>query len=757
MENGEAGRLCAAANVIRFGTFELDPRSGELRKSGLRLKLPDQPVQVLLLLLENAGQVVTRDQLRERLWSADTFVDFDKGVNRAISKIREALGDSAESPRFVETLPRHGYRFIAPVEKNGAGSASSENESPAMAATVTEPAAPREAAAARFGSKALLPWLATAMLAAVSIALATGWWRSDKPTLKPLIRFGLQLGVEVPDNPREATAILSPDGTRLVFSAWGPDGKFRLYSRLLDQPEATPLTGTEGAQYGFFAPDGQWVGFLAGGKLKKIPVQGGPTVDLCDITPLHVRGGSWGDDGNIIAALAAAGGLSQLPSIGGIPKAVTGLDKQRNEVTQRWPQVLPGARSVLFTAHTSGGAYDDANIEAQSLTTGRRTVLQRGGYYGRYLPSGHLVFVRHGTLFAAPMNLARLELTGPAVPVLLDVVGDPDVGIMAFDFSQTGTAVCLTGRWAPRKRSLVWLDSSGKTEALRAAPGPYGDPRLSPDGKRLALSIRDGIAHWYIWVYDWERDRMTRLTFSGVDLTPEWHPDGQHLAFVSDRNKGMPGLYWMRADGAGDVVRLTENKNIQWPYSFSPDGKRLAYVEPHPETRTDIWILPLEGNDPDHPKPGKPEPFLRTAYAEESPAFSPDGHWLAYESNESGRMEVYVRPFPGPGGKWQISSGGGHLPVWSRNRRELFYLEEDNRIMVAAYKATGNAFVAGKARQWSEHRVPIAQNTIRDFDLAPGGTRFVVLAESGNPPEASSATQLTILLNFFDEIRRLTR
>ena len=204
-------------------------------------------------------------------------------------------------------------------------------------------------------------------------------------------------------------------------------------------------------------------------------------------------------------------------------------------------------------------------------------------------------------------------------------------------------------------------------------------------------------------------------------------------------------------------MRLLENKNIQWPCSFSPDGKRLAYVEVDPESRSDIWILPLEGNDPDHPRPGKPEPLLRSSFAEESPAFSPDGRWLAYQSDESGRTEVYVRSFPGPGGEWQISSGGGRFPVWSRNRQELFYQSDDNRIMAAEYKATRGAFVPGQARRWSEHRVPFAQNTIRNFDLAPGGARFVVLAESENPPGESSAAQLTILLNFFDEIRRLTK
>jgi eukaryotic-like serine/threonine-protein kinase len=287
-------------------------------------------------------------------------------------------------------------------------------------------------------------------------------------------------------------------------------------------------------------------------------------------------------------------------------------------------------------------------------------------------------------------------------------------------------------------------------------PGPYGDLRLSPDGRQLLFSIRQSIGEWHIWGYDWERDTMTRLTFSGVNLTPAWHPDGRHFAFASDRHKGMPGLYWMRADGAGESVRLTENTNIQWPSSFSPDGKRLVYGESDSRTGSNIWQLTLDCSDPDHPKPVKREPLLQTVYNEEASAISPDGHWLAYQSNESGRMEIYVQPFPGSGGKWQVSSGGGRLPVWSRNQRELFYLDDDDRIMAATYKATQGAFAAGNARLWTEHRIPVIQNAIRNFDPAPGGHRFVVLAASENPADENSATQLTILLNFFDEIRRLT-
>ncbi|MGH9651584.1 MAG: hypothetical protein ACRD3I_14095, partial [Terriglobales bacterium] len=257
-----------------------------------------------------------------------------------------------------------------------------------------------------------------------------------------------------------------------------------------------------------------------------------------------------------------------------------------------------------------------------------------------------------------------------------------------------------------------------------------------------------------LWVYEWERDTMTRLTSSpGFNGAPVWTPDGKHIAFASQKHGGARNIYWIRADGAGEAQRLTESKYAQAPRSFSPDGKRLAFAEHSPETGGDVWTLPLEGGDSDHPKPGKPEPFLRTPFTEGYPSFSPDGRWLAYASNESGSSQVYVRPFPGSGGKWQVSTGGGTMPVWSRQGRELFYGTEDSRIMVAAYTAQGDAFVPGKPRLWSEKRFT-DPSFGPNFDLAPDGKRFAVLLAPEAAGEQKAPTRLTFILNFFDEIRR---
>jgi eukaryotic-like serine/threonine-protein kinase len=270
--------------------------------------------------------------------------------------------------------------------------------------------------------------------------------------------------------------------------------------------------------------------------------------------------------------------------------------------------------------------------------------------------------------------------------------------------------------------------------------------RFSPDGKRLAVGVIEG-GNANIWLYEWGRDRMTRLTFTpGFEGFPVWSPDGKHIVFGSTRHGGPENLYWMRADGAGEAIRLTESGDIQIPYSFSPDGKRLAFTELRPQTGDDLWTLPLGETESDHPKPGKPEPFLATPFNELGPMISPDGRWLAYYSNESGRYEVYVRPFPGPGGKWQISTGGGETPVWSKNGQEMFYRSGEG-MMVASYSANGAAFVASKPGLWAG-----TKDLGNFFDLAPDGKRFAVVQTEAS--EQRGPQHVTFLLNFFDELRR---
>jgi len=596
----------------------------------------------------------------------------------------------------------------------------------------------------------ILPWVIAGTMAVIALIASVLVWRATRPVNKSLLRLSLEL----PDfaiTPAMLTpgpsVILSPDGTRIVYTGRSTDGVFRLYTRTLDREQSTTLEGTEGAYGPFFSPDGQAVGFFAEKKLKTISIAGGVAMVLCDA--LSGLGGSWGDDGNIIAAVdnfaGSSSGLLQIASSGGPVNPVRERSPEGNGLWHTWPQILPGAQVVLDTTFsTTMGTFEQATIEAHSLRTGEKKTLLRGGYYGRYLPSGHLMYMHGGTLYSAPMDVKRLALTGPPVPVIEEVAGDADRGFAQMDISRSGTLVYVRGK--ARKIALTWLDSSGQTRPLGAAPAQY-EPNIffAPDGKRLALSwVERGNDD--VRVYDWERDTMTRLTFTGSDGVPVWSPDGKHIAFSSTKGGGADNLYWMRADGAGEAVRLTEGKNSQYAFSFSPDGKRLVFAEIDPHTNVDLWTLPLEGAESDYPRVGKPEPLLVTPFNEMTPMISPDGHWLAYCSDESGRNEIYVRPFPGPGGKWQISTAGGDRPVWSKKAPELFYRSSEG-MMVASYTANVEAFAASKPRLWAAKK-----DLGGFFDLAPDGKRFVVGQSEGS--EQNTPTRVTFLLNFADELQR---
>jgi Tol biopolymer transport system component/predicted Ser/Thr protein kinase len=589
------------------------------------------------------------------------------------------------------------------------------------------------------------PWIVAAAAVAIATVLGAILWRSAPPTeapLRPLVRLDIDLGAEVSLAGGGFGAILSPDGARLVYRS-----QDRLFIRRLDQPKATELPGTAGARAPFFSPDGQWVAFGAQEKLKKISVEGGSAVALCDAPGLD--GGSWGGDGSIVAALTGNGGLSRIPAGGGAPTPVTELAP--GELTHRWPQILPGGKAVLFTVNSSNAGFDGANIEVMSLTDRRRKTLERGGTYGRYLATskgaGYLTYINNGTLFAVPFDLDTLTVRGTPSPVLEEVAYSPQNGLAQFDFSRSGTLVYQSGGAAGRKLLTVqWLDGAGMTQPLLAKPGPYVFPRLSPDGERLALMVT-GASNPDIWIYEWQRDTMTRLTFGGFNNSPTWSPDGRYIVF-----EARGGMFSTRSDGAGQPQPLTQSKIRQVPYSIAPDAKRLAFFDIGPRD-SDIWTLPLE-SDGSGLRAGKPEPFLQTPFNERHPTFSPDGRWLAYDSNESGSYQVYVRAFPDKGGKWPISNGGALYPSWARNGRELFFRALDNRIMVAGYTVKGDSFLPDKPRLWSDKQIADPGVNGINYALAPDGKRIAALM----PAEAAEAQQaqnhLIFLENFFDDLRR---
>jgi Tol biopolymer transport system component/predicted Ser/Thr protein kinase len=592
-------------------------------------------------------------------------------------------------------------------------------------------------------SRSRLAWL-TAALAIIAIIAGAGWWRATlqvEQPLKPLVRLDVDLGPDVSlGSDTGGDIIISADGTRLAYVSHN-----RLFTRQLDQAKATELAGTEGAYAPFFSPDGRWIAFFAPGRLKKISVEGGAAIPLSDC-PGTARGGSWGDGGEIIAALTGTGGLSRIPANGGVPVAVTERDRQHGEITHRWPQILPGGNAVLFTAHTAAGGFDGANVEVMSLADHRRKTLQRGGTYGRYLPSGHLIYINQGTLFAVPFDVGRLVPRGTPAPVLQQVAYSAQVGSAQLAFSQTGTLVYRSGGNAGLV-TVQWLDGTGRTQTLLAKPGSYSRPRLSADGKRLALNVSEG-SNQDLWVYELQRDHQRQLTFGLSTLLPIWSPDGRYIVF-----QGPGGMFWTRADGVGKPQALTQSKDLQFPYSFTHDGKRLAYADLNPATGYDIWTVPIDSGSAGL-RAGDPQPFLQTPSDEQHPSFSPDGRWMAYASNDSGTYQVYVRAFPDNGGKWPVSNDGGAQPMWSRASRELFFRSSDNQIMVAGYTVEGDSFVPDKPRAWSEKRTANVGSVTPTADLALDGKRIAAIMSSERPEDQQARNHVIFLENFFDEVRR---
>jgi serine/threonine-protein kinase len=413
---------------------------------------------------------------------------------------------------------------------------------------------------------------------------------------------------------------------------------------------------------------------------------------------------------------------------------------------------LPGSQAALFTAWGPGGP-DDAEIDVVSFKTGERKTLHRGATFAQYLPSGHMVYLEQNTLWAVPFDLVRLAVTGTAQPVIEDVSSN-QIGLGDFSFSNSGTLVYVSTKGPSLRYQIQWLDSTGRITPLHMTRNMYENPRFSPDGKRLVFEIATGPARVDIWIKDLERDTASRLThLSGRNHHPVWTPDGRSIVFAS-YFQGVWAIYWIGANGAGEEQRLTDDRRLKFPSSFSPDGKTLAYHETEVDGRSEIWTVPVEG-DRDHPRLGKPETFLRTTFRESNPTFSRDGRWLAYSSNESGTYELYVRPFPGPGGKSQVSTGGGFCPIWSHDGRRLFFLNPDPRIMVARYSVLAGSFAAEKAQVWSEKALARMGGNYA-YDLAPDDGRFAVVLDPAVTEEADERPRerVTVLLNFFDELRR---
>jgi eukaryotic-like serine/threonine-protein kinase len=585
-------------------------------------------------------------------------------------------------------------------------------------------------------------WFAFGIVAtAVVIVMIWPGRRTGSSANSQPVRFDIELrsrgslGSEV-----GIDAVVSPDGERLAYVWRDENGLSRLNTRRVDEDRVTELAGSDGARVPFFSPDGRWIGFWADGKLKKTALEGGSPVILCDATDL--LGAAWGEDGTIVAALSR-GRLSRISESGGAP--VTILDLSEQSISPRWPQVLSGGRAVLYTSVGPAGP-NAATIDVFIPATGERRVLVRGGTYGRILPNGYLTYVNQGTLFGLPVDLDRLDTRGAPVPLLDEVKYSPTFGYAQVDFARTGALIYR--RDTPGNNTVpAWIDGTGTTERFPMKPGSYVWPRISPDGTRLAVAAFES-GHPIVAVHDLSSHSTTRLTMTGpIDGYPLWTPDGRVLILG-----GPGGLAWLRPGIDEKPHPLTASDGPQVPWSFTPDGSRLAYHTLAGDAGFDLWTLPIS-TTPAGLVAGTPEPFLQTRAWEVYPTFSPDGRWLAYGSNESGTWEVYVRAFPDNGRKVQISTSGGRIPRWSPRGELLFYRTEDQRVMVTEYSAGSGSFVASKPREWLRTHLSDT-GVLSNFDVGPDGTRIVALVPAVDAGEPQSPNHVTFISDFFGEIRR---
>ncbi len=595
--------------------------------------------------------------------------------------------------------------------------------------------------------KRVLPWAVAGAFGVAMIAGLLIWspWhrvaasRVIRTTIATAAPATLTAGV------LDGNLALSPDGTRVVYVG---NHTTQLFVRALDALE--PLAIASGALRGpFVSPDSQWAGFFeSSNTLRKVALSGGPAITLTNIDGAP-RGATWGPGDAIVFATGnPVTGLQRVSAAGGTVEVLTRPERARGEADHLWPEFLPGGRAVLFTITSESGGLDAAQVAVRDLRTGEQKILVRGGSHALYLPSGHLVYVAAGTLRAIPFDLTRLETYGTAVPVLTRVA-TTSTGTGELAVATDGTLVYVDnpGGSAANARTLVWVDRRGTEEPVAAPPRLYQQPRLSPDGTRVALSAADQESD--LWIWDLRRLTLTRVTLDPrLDSFPVWMPNGDRLLFGSTRGGGQLNVWWQAADGTGVAERLTTSTNSQAVTSVSPDGRVAVYQETTPTTSIDLMQLALDGSR-------RVTPLLQTKFAEQNAAVSPDGRWLAYDSNSAGSYDVYVRPFPNvSAGQWQVSAGGGMKPRWARNGKELFYVAPDGALLRVPVEATGAAWNAGAPTKLLEGRYFIGgSNNGAQYDISPDGQRFLMIKSTGS--EAGVVSAIVVVQHWDEELKRL--
>ena len=675
--------------VFAFGRFQIDVGSRRLTCDGAVVAVTVKAFDILAALVEEAGRVVDKDELMRRIWP-DAIVE-EANLSQQIFLLRKALGDGVKDQRFIATVPRRGYRFVSEVTR------------------LRDP----DAAALRTPERGGQPLVDSARPLKLSLLLSPG----PPLALAPSRPFAL-----------------SPDGRTLAYIGTD-DGTTVMAVRRLDRLDTVRLPRTQGATSPFFSPDGRWLGYFANGRLRKIPAVGGPPIDICE-AGAECRGAAWSCRDEILFAPTPASGLVRVSADGGRPQPATTLDFVNGERTHRWPEVLPDGLHVLFTvAHAGSTSFEDASIVVASLSTGERRAVHPHGSSARYVPTGHLVYMRGGSLMAAPFDLAALTVQGPSMPVVEAVMTQP-TGSGYYSFSEDGCLVYLTGEAHDVRQSLVWV-KDGAVAATAIAEGPVEEPRLAPGGDRVAFGIRHATSD--IWTCDLDRGTLTRVTFDGDNFAPIWSRDGARLTYSSNRHG--PCQIFSQALDASEPTLLVGGEHDLVPGSWSPDGTQLLFTEYNPHSGAGVWVCsPASGV--------APRPLLRSKGNAFAPICSPDGRSFAYASDESGRLDVFVASFPEATRRVQISVDGGSEPVWSPDGRRLYFR---NASSVLSMEMDG----VGPKPDSRPHVVaegpfqPGSTTGLPNYDVAADG-RVLLISQSA---ATAHPDRLSVTVRWFADIR----
>jgi Tol biopolymer transport system component len=581
--------------------------------------------------------------------------------------------------------------------------------------------------AARRKSRERLAWIAFAVAVLAAALFAVGYFQRAPAPLQ-------QTRFEIAPAPELATVgspRISPDGRYLAYRGVDSNGSAQLWLRPMDSVDARPLAGTEGAlddARPIWSPDSRYVAFFVGDKLKKVPVAGGPAQTICDADGAD---GSWSVGGEILYDGEATAPLMRVSATGGIAKPEVSLEDLEEVVSLGWPEFLPDGEQFIFLADQT---EEDTRVMIRSLGSSEGRVLTTADSRVQYVEPGYLVYVLNDMLVAHPFDADSGTLARDPLP-LADSIGVSAVGLADFSASHDGTLAYRAGQTGARK--LLWRDRAGRELGQVSQPAEYNTSWISPEGQRVVVNVNESDdSNVDLWIHDLERGVATRFTFDPEwDGTPIWSPDGSRIVFSSDRGEGSEAIYSKAASGAGTAELLLQVEDAIYPNDWSRDGRFLAFNRRASDTGWDIWALPMDGSS-------EPFPILQSEFAEVRAGFSPDGRWLVYNCNESGDMEVYVTQFPGPGGKWQVSTNGGREPKWSADGSEIFYLDSSQNLVTVPVSA-GDTFKAGMPETlFGAGLFPlVARNR---YSVTDDGQRFLMLS----PISGESIRPISVVLNW---------